>query len=60
LYYQREGRPEFRLYPLTTNTFALEGYAPFRIEFVLDGTGPATKIVGHYFDGTTDESPRDR
>ena len=60
LYYQREGRPEFRLHPLTTNTFALEGYVPFRIEFVLDETGLTTKIVGHYLDGTTDESLRDR
>ncbi len=59
LYYQREGRDEYRLKPLTKDTFALEGYAPFRIQFVSDESGQVTKIVGLYISGQTDESLRD-
>jgi len=59
LYYQREGRPEYRLIPLNKNTFALEGYGPFRIQFVSDESGRATKLVGLYIQGNTDESLRD-
>jgi len=60
LYYQRDGRPEYRLLPLDKNTFALEGYGPFRIQFASDESGQVTKIVGLYIQGNTDESPRDR
>jgi hypothetical protein len=60
LYYQREGRPEYRLIPLNKNTFALEGYAPFRIRFASDESGQVTKIVGLYIQGNTDQSPRDK
>jgi CubicO group peptidase (beta-lactamase class C family) len=59
LYYQREGRQEYRLLPLDKNTFALEGYGPFRIQFVSDETGQVTKIVGLYIQGNTDQSPRE-
>lgn len=60
LYYQREGRPEYRLLPLSRDTFALEGYGQFRIRFVSDGSGRVTKLVGLYFQGNTDESPREK
>ena len=60
LYYQRDGRQEYRLMPLNKNTFALESYAPFRIQFVSDESGRVTKIVGLYIQGNTDQSPRDR
>jgi len=60
LYYQREGRDEYRLKPLTKDTFALEGYTPFRIQFVSDASGQVTKIVGIYISGQTDESLRDK
>jgi len=60
LYYQREGRPDYRLIPIKKDTFALEGYAQFRIQFVSDKSGQITKIVGHYIRGNKDESPRDR
>jgi len=60
LYYQREGRPEYLLIPIKKDTFALEGYAQFRIQFVSDESGRVTKIIGHYIRGNTDESPRDR
>jgi tetratricopeptide (TPR) repeat protein len=60
LYYQREGRDEYRLKPLTKDTFALDGYAPFRIRFVSDESGQVTKVIGLYIGGRTDESPRDK
>jgi CubicO group peptidase (beta-lactamase class C family) len=60
LYYQREGRPEYGLIPLSKNIFALEGYGPFRIQFEEDESGRVTKIVGHYIQGNTDQSPRTR
>lgn len=60
LYYQRDGRPEYGLIPIGKNTFALEGYGPFRMEFVEDESGKVIKIVGHYIYGNTDQSLRTR
>ncbi len=60
LYYQRDGRPEYRLLPLSRDTFALERYGQFRIRFVSDASGLVTKLVGLYIQGNTDESLRDR
>jgi CubicO group peptidase (beta-lactamase class C family) len=59
LYYQRDGRPEYRLLPLSRDTFALERYGQFRVRFVSDEAGRVTKLVGLYIYGDTDESPRD-
>jgi len=60
LYYKREGRKEYELLPLTQDKFALKGYGVFRLRFVLDKIGNATKVVGLYLGGDTDESPRDK
>jgi len=60
LYYKREGRKEYQLVPLSQDTFALKGYGVFRLRFVLDKDGNATKVVGIYLGGRTDESPRDK
>jgi CubicO group peptidase (beta-lactamase class C family) len=60
LYYQRDGRPVYGLIPISKNIFALEGYGPFRIQFVEDESGKVIKIVGHYIQGNTDQSPRTR
>jgi CubicO group peptidase (beta-lactamase class C family) len=60
LYYQRDGRPEYRLLALGKNLFALERYGQFRVRFVTDETGRAVKLVGLYIQGNTDESPRER
>ena len=60
LYYQRDGRPEYRLLPLSRDTFALERYGQFRVRFVSDEAGQVTELVGLYIQGNTDESPRDR
>jgi CubicO group peptidase (beta-lactamase class C family) len=60
LYYKREGRKEYELLPLSQDSFALKGYGVFRLRFVLDKDGNATKVVGIYLGGDTDESPRDK
>jgi retinol-binding protein 3 len=58
LFYQREGRPRRRLTPLTKDTFAVEDVPEFRVRFVSEGGAPATKLVGLYDDGQTDEDAR--
>jgi CubicO group peptidase (beta-lactamase class C family) len=58
LYYQRDGRKEYRLIPLSQDKFALIGLGRFRLRFVLDESGNVTKVIGIYLGGGTDESPR--
>lgn len=60
LYYQRKERKEYRLKPMTKDTFALVRYPLFRLRFAIDKQGNVTKIVGIYFEGRTDESPRNK
>ena len=60
LHYQRDGRSEYKLIPLSKDTFALEGYGTFRLRFVMDKEGRVTKVVGLYLGGRTDESERDK
>jgi hypothetical protein len=57
LHYQRSG-PVFRLIPIKERFFALEGLDRFRAEFVMDGSGQAKELVGHYDNGMTDSSAR--
>ncbi len=59
LYYQRDDNPRYRLVPLTPVLFQPEGLETFRIRFALDDTGAPASIVGLYFDGSRDETPRD-
>jgi hypothetical protein len=58
LFYQREGRPKRRLTPLTKDTFAVVDVPEFRVRFVSEGDAPATRLVGLYDDGQTDEDAR--
>ena len=58
LYYQREGRKEYELVPLSQDTFTLKNRSVFRMRFVSDEKGKVTKVIGIYIDGRTDESPR--
>jgi len=60
LWYQRDGRDEYRLVPLAHDLFALEGYGMFRIRFVADEQGHVSTLEGIYLAGNRDESPRDR
>jgi tetratricopeptide (TPR) repeat protein len=58
LYYQREGRKEYELTPLTEDTFTLKSRGIFRLLFVPDESGRVKKVIGIYIDGRTDESLR--
>ncbi len=56
LYYQRTG-PKYRLIPLTSTIFALDGLDSFRLRFVAKD-GKAVEVIGLYDDGHRDTSPR--
>jgi tetratricopeptide (TPR) repeat protein len=58
LVYQREGNPEYALIALGEGLFALDGLETFRMLFVGAVGGNADKIIGLYFDGSSDESVR--
>jgi CubicO group peptidase (beta-lactamase class C family) len=58
LWYQREGRSAYRLIPLSNTLFALDGELEFRVEIGLGVDATPEKLVGHYVQGGTDESPR--
>jgi hypothetical protein len=58
LWYQRAPNPRMRAIPMTETLFRFDEIDYFRIEVVLDESGQPVKLVGHYEDGTTDESPR--
>jgi hypothetical protein len=58
LWYQRQGNPRMRAIPLTEMLFGFAEIDYFRIEVVLDESGQPLKLVGHYDNGDTDESPR--
>jgi hypothetical protein len=58
LWYQRQGNPRMRAIPLTETLFGFSEIDYFRIEVVLDPSGQPLKLVGHYDNGDTDESPR--
>ncbi len=58
LYYQREGNPRMQAIPMSERLFRFAEIDYFRIEVVLDEAGQPQKLVGHYDNGTTDESPR--
>jgi len=59
LYYQREGRPKFRMTPMTDDTFYFEDLPYFRLQFTTDEAGRVTGVTGLYDDGHTDANPRD-
>jgi hypothetical protein len=58
LYYQREGRGEYKLKPLGEDWFSLEGLDYFRIRFERDDSGMVTRLVGLYDNGQQDEHER--
>jgi hypothetical protein len=60
LYYQRgEGR-KYQLIPMGDHWFTIEELDYFRVQFVMDDTGHANEIIGHYDDGHTDNHKRDK
>lgn len=58
LTYQREGGAKYRVIALNERMFYLEGLPIFRFEIVTDESGSPIKLVGHYVNGNTDETPR--
>jgi retinol-binding protein 3 len=58
LYYQRRGRPKYRLIPMSQDTFVLAETENLRVKFVLGPEGKAGELIGIYSDGTTDSMPR--
>ncbi|UCF39853.1 MAG: S41 family peptidase [Gemmatimonadota bacterium] len=58
LVYQRAPNPPMAAVPMSATLFRFEEIDYFRLEVVLDASGQPSKLVGHYDDGRTDESPR--
>ncbi len=58
LYYQRAGNPAMRAIPMGERIFRFDEIDYFRLEVVVDAAGRPLKLVGHYDNGTSDESPR--
>ncbi len=59
LYYQREGRPEFKMIPMNENTFMFEDIEYFRLKVIKEGK-KAVAVEGQYDNGRTDRNERDK
>ena len=59
LYYQREGRPEYKLLPMGDDTFMIKETDYFRVKFNRNASGDVVEFVGMYDNGTTDSNKRD-
>jgi C-terminal processing protease CtpA/Prc len=57
LYYQREGRPKFKMIPLNETTFMFEELNYFRLRVMIEN-GKAVAIEGLYDNGRTDKNLR--
>jgi retinol-binding protein 3 len=58
LYYQREGRPKYKMIPMSQGTFMFDDLGYFHLQFICDATGKPTEVVGLYDDGHTDRDLR--
>jgi hypothetical protein len=58
LYYQREGRPKFKMIPMAPDTFMLDGVEGFRVKIEKDADGKVIGLIGLYDDGHSDKSPK--
>ncbi len=58
LYYQREGRPKYRMIPMAKDLFRFDDLDYFRLKVEMDANGNPTALVGIYDNGTTDRSPK--
>jgi hypothetical protein len=58
LYYQREGKPEMKMLPMSEGYFSFAEVPYFRLKIVRRD-GKVIGIEGHYDDGTIDADPRD-
>lgn len=58
LYYQREGRPKYRMIPMAKDMFRFDDLDYFRLKVETDASGDPTALVGIYDNGMTDRSPK--
>ena len=58
LIYQRGEGARMRAIPMGESMFRFDELDYFRIEIVTDDSGQPLKLIGHYDNGRTDESPR--
>ncbi|HSQ34555.1 MAG TPA: S41 family peptidase [Candidatus Binatia bacterium] len=57
LFYQREGRPEMKMIPMSEDYFSFAEVPYFRLK-IMRRDGKVTGIEGHYDNGTVDSDPR--
>lgn len=57
LFYQREGRPEMKMIPMSEDYFSFTEVPYFRLK-IMRRDGKVTGIEGHYDNGTVDSDPR--
>jgi len=58
LFYQREGRPEYKMVPMNEDTFLFDEIDYFRLKFIKEGK-KVVAVEGHYDMGRTDRNERD-
>lgn len=58
LFYQREGRPSYKLVPMGNDQFMVAGLDYFRVKFNRDAGGQVNEVVGMYDNGQTDVNKR--
>ena len=57
LFYQREGRPKFRMVPLNETTFGFDELSYFRLKIIMEN-GKAVALEGYYDNGGKDRNLR--
>jgi hypothetical protein len=57
-FYEREGRPKYRMIPINDTLFCFADIEYFLLEVELDDSGNPIALVGIYDNGQTDRSPR--
>jgi len=55
LYYQRTGRPKYRMIPMSNDLFMLKEIDYFRLKIIKEG-GVVKGVMGMYDNGTTDKN----
>ncbi len=59
LYYQREGRPKYKMIPVNDTLFMFDELDYFMLEIVVENGKPVA-LTGHYDDGRTDRNERSK
>ncbi|MDD5694244.1 MAG: S41 family peptidase [Bacteroidales bacterium] len=59
LYYQREGRPKYKMIPVNETLFMFDELDYFMLEIIVENE-KGVALVGHYDDGRTDRNERSK